>query len=186
MNNPRGAQPLPIQFPSRPRSSYMSGIQPYFGAFLNIRGRISSMNCSLFLCRLAPSNFHSEMLENLLHRCLDIIGTHASLISLLHWFCLKWHPGIPTLNRIIWGTLRCLRCSIIWGELCQRKPLNSIVLLMIHKRLKLLVHTSNHSFHLSICLRVKSCWHPQVNPQSTAHLLPESSRKLRTLIGNNG
>ena len=156
-DNRKGAQLVPIKFPCRPRSSYMSGVQPHSRALLNIWSGNSSTICSFFLYCLTPSHFYSKMLVNLLHRRRDIISTHMSLISLICRFSGKRHPRIRTLNRIKWSTLSCLRHSIICSELCQQEPLDSIILLMVYKCPEILLDAGVHSSHLSLRLWIKSC-----------------------------
>ena len=152
----------------------MSGIKPYLGTLRNIWSRTSSMVCAFLLHILTPSYSHPEMFMNLLHRCLNIIGTQTLLIPFLCRFSRKCHPGIRTLNRIEWSTRSCLQYSIICGKLCQLKPLNPFIMLMVYKHPEILLDTSVHLFCLSIRLWMKGCQHSLVNPQSTTHLLPES------------
>jgi len=155
MNICKWPQTCPFKFSCRSRSSNMLGVQPPWRSFLNVPSWNSSTICSLLLCHMTPSHLYSEVLMNLLHRRLNLSSIYTSLISFPSWLFCKRHPGVCTFDRIEWRALRCLGHSIIHSKLCQRKPRNPIILLMVHNHPKILFHTGIHPLHLSVCLRMK-------------------------------
>lgn len=155
---------FPIQFTCGSRSSNVSSVQPHLAALLNIRSRNWSTICSLLLYCLTPSHLHSEVVMNLLHRCLNPIGIYTSLILGPCWFFYKRHLGVRTLSRMKRSTLCGLGPSVICSKLSLRKPLDPIIMQIVHKHREVLFHTSIHSFHLSVCLWMKRCQDPSINP----------------------
>jgi len=180
-NHHKWSQPLRIQFQCTPRCLYMSGVQPYLGALLDIWSGNSCKICALFMCCLALSRLYSEMLMGLLHCSLNLIRVHTSLVPLLCRILYQSHLGVRTLNLGKWSTLSCLRYPIIrskhpMGATQPNHPGDD------SRTPGYLLQTGIHSFSLAICLWVKSCRHSLINPQSTAHLLPKGWRKLLASI----
>jgi len=72
----------------------MSSIQPDLGSSLYVWCRNSGPVGALILYGLTSSHLYPEVLMNLLHYGLNLIGIQASVISFIRWFPCERHPRI--------------------------------------------------------------------------------------------
>ena len=172
-NDFNGPQTFKVKFPCGCRSPYISSIQPHLRTLLNVRGwNPYTIHC-LVLHHLASPHLDSKGFMDQLHWCLNRVSTNPSLIPILCWLSCKCHSRVNALYHIQWDALSSLRRPMICCKLSQRKPVHTVILLMMYEQLGILFHTRVLSFCLSISLRVESCWHSLINPQPTTHLLPK-------------
>jgi len=124
------SQPFPIKLSRSSCHTNMEGIQPSFGAFLNLWLRKPFSISFLSHNILTVSHFHTELCMYLLQPNMHLIGIDDWRMLVVVSPLLKDHPGIHSCNSKESGALRSIRNTIISHQLRQRSPLYPIIRLM--------------------------------------------------------